>query len=171
MAAAGGPSAQGSMRKVTDLRRDGKVISELDFYDFVVQGDKSKDLQLQAGDVVVFEPVGSRVALAGATDVLAIYELKSPQESVRDLLRYSGGATVLANMSRAQLERIDPAMPKSPRGRGLRPGRHRPVQASSRRRRATLPAISPKFANAVTLKGHVAQPLRYPYRLACASAT
>jgi polysaccharide export outer membrane protein len=40
MAAAGGPGAQGSMRKVT-LRRDGKVVSELDFYDFVVQGDKS----------------------------------------------------------------------------------------------------------------------------------
>ena len=27
----------------------------------------------------------------------------------------------------------------------------------------TLLAISPQFANAVTLKGHVAQPLRYPY--------
>ncbi len=164
MAAAGGPSAQGSMRKVT-LRRDGKVISELDFYDFVVQGDKSKDLQLQAGDVVVFEPVGSRVALAGATDAPAIYELKSPQESVRDLLRYSGGATVLANMSRAQLERIDPAMPKSPRvveDFGLdATGLSKPLRDGDV---LTLLAISPKFANAVTLKGHVAQPLRYPYR-------
>ncbi|QTN23481.1 SLBB domain-containing protein [Rhizobacter sp. AJA081-3] len=164
MAAAGGPGAQGSMRRVT-LRRDGKVVSELDFYDFVVQGDKSKDLQLQAGDVVVFEPAGARVALAGATDAPAIYELKSAQESVRDLLRYSGGATVLANMSRAQLERIDPAMPKSPRqvedfaldATGLtKPLRDGDV--------LTLLAISPKFANAVTLKGHVAQPLRYPYR-------
>ena len=164
MAAAGGPGAQGSMRKVT-LRRDGKVVSELDFYDFVVQGDKSKDLQLQAGDVVVFEPAGARVALAGATDAPAIYELKSPQESVRDLLRYSGGATVLANMNRAQLERIDPAVPKSPRlvedfaldAAGLaKPLRDGDV--------LTLLAISPKFANAVTLKGHVAQPLRYPYR-------
>ena len=27
----------------------------------------------------------------------------------------------------------------------------------------TLLAISPQFANAVTLKGHVAQPLRYPF--------
>jgi polysaccharide biosynthesis/export protein len=164
MAAAGGPGAQGSMRKVT-LRRDGKVLSELDFYDFVVQGDKSKDLQLQAGDVVVFEPVGARVALAGATDAPAIYELKSPQESVRDLLRYSGGATVLANMSRAQLERIDPAMPKSPRvveDFGLdNTGLSKQLRDGDV---LTLLAISPKFANAVTLKGHVAQPLRYPYR-------
>lgn len=164
MAAAGGPGAQGSMRKVT-LRRDGKAISELDFYDFVVQGDKSKDLQLQAGDVVVFEPVGPRVALAGATDAPAIYELKSPQESVRDLLRYSGGATVLANMNRAQLERIDPAMPKSPRlvedFRLDTAGMGKPLRDGDV---LTLLAISPKFANAVTLKGHVAQPLRYPYR-------
>jgi protein involved in polysaccharide export with SLBB domain len=164
MAAAGGPGAQGSMRKVT-LRRDGKAVSELDFYDFVVQGDKSKDLQLQAGDVVVFEPVGPRVALAGATDAPAIYELKSPQESVRDLLRYSGGATVLANMSRAQLERIDPAMPKAPRlveDFGLDAnGLSKPLRDGDV---LTLLAISPKFANAVTLKGHVAQPLRYPYR-------
>ena len=28
----------------------------------------------------------------------------------------------------------------------------------------TLLAISPQFANAVTLRGHVAQPLRYPYK-------
>lgn len=164
MAAAGGPGAQGSMRKVT-LRRDGKVVSELDFYDFVVQGDKSKDLQLQAGDVVVFEPAGARVALAGATDAPAIYELKSAQESVRDLLRYSGGATVLANMNRAQLERIDPAMPKSPRlveDFGLdTAGLAKPLRDGDV---LTLLAISPKFANAVTLKGHVAQPLRYPYR-------
>jgi protein involved in polysaccharide export with SLBB domain len=164
MAAAGGPGAQGSMRKVT-LRRDGQVVSELDFYDFVVQGDKSKDLQLQAGDVVVFQPVGPRVALAGATDASAIFELRSAQETVRDLLRYSGGATVLANMSRAQLERIDPAVPKAPRlveDFGLdATGLSKPLRDGDV---LTLLAISPKFANAVTLKGHVAQPLRYPYR-------
>lgn len=164
MAAAGGPGPQGSLRKVL-LRRDGQVISELDFYDFLVNGDKSKDVQLRAGDVVVFQSAGPRVALFGATDAPAIYELKSRDETVRDLLRYSGGAPVLANLNRAQLERIDPTQPKSPRlveefaldaagqGKALRDGDV-----------LTLLAISPKFANAVTLKGHVAQPLRYPWR-------
>ena len=56
------------------------VISELDVYEFLVQGDKSKDLQLAAGDVVVFQPAGPRVALTGAIDTPAIYELKSAQE-------------------------------------------------------------------------------------------
>ena len=161
--AAGGPGPNGSMRKVL-LRREGKVVSELDIYEFLVQGDKSRDLPLAAGDVVVFQSVGPRVALAGATDSPAIYELRSRDEKLADLLRYAGGAPVLANPSRAQLERIDPANPSAPRfvesfaldGAGLaKPLRDGDV--------LTLLAISPKFANAVTLKGHVAQPLRYPF--------
>ena len=112
--AAGGPSPSGSMRKIL-LRRDGKVISELDVYEFLVQGDKSKDVQLVAGDVVVFQPAGPRVALTGSIDTPAIYELKSAQEPIRELLRYAGGAPVLANPNRVQLERIDPSQPLAKR--------------------------------------------------------
>ncbi len=161
--AAGGPGPNGSMRKVS-LRRDGRVVSELDVYDFLVQGDKSKDLQLVAGDVVVFEPVGPRVALNGELDNAAIYELKGPQEPVSALLRYAGGASVLANQNRAMVERIDPSQARAARfveefridaaglQKALRDGDV-----------VTLLTISPAFANAVTLRGHVAQPLRYPY--------
>jgi len=45
------------MRKIS-LRRNGRVISELDVYEFLVQGDKSRDVQLAAGDVIVFQPAG-----------------------------------------------------------------------------------------------------------------
>jgi protein involved in polysaccharide export with SLBB domain len=162
--AAGGPGPNGSMRKVL-LRRDGRVVSELDIYEFLVQGDKSHDVQLAAGDVVVFQPAGARVALAGALDTPAIYELKTPQEPVREVLRYAGGTPTLANPNRAQLERVDATQPKAARfveefkldGNGL--------QKTLRDGDVlTLLAISPQFANAVTLKGHVAQPLRYPYK-------
>jgi len=162
--AAGGPGPNGSLRKL-GLRRDGQLISELDVYDFLVQGDKSKDVQLAAGDVLVFQPVGPRVALSGALETPAIYELRSPQEPLQDVLRYAGGAPVLANQHRGQLERIDPTQPKAPRvveefkldATGLQ----KPLRDGDV---VTLLAISPAFANAVTLKGHVAQPLRYPYR-------
>jgi polysaccharide export outer membrane protein len=161
---AGGPSPTGSMRKVL-LRRDGKVISELDIYDFLVQGDKSKDLQLAAGDVVVFQPAGPRVALSGALDTPAIYELKSAQEPVGEVLRYAGGTPTLANPNRAQLERIDSSQPKAPRfveEFKLDPtGLQKPLRDGDV---LTLLAISPEFANAVTLRGHVAQPLRYPFK-------
>ena len=105
------------------------------------------------------------MALTGAVDTRAIYELKGAQEPLRDVLRYAGGAPVLANLNKVQLERIDPSQPKAARfveefsldtgglGKTLRDGDV-----------LTLLEISPKFANAVTLKGHVAQPLRYPYK-------
>jgi polysaccharide biosynthesis/export protein len=164
MVAAGGPAPFGSMRKVL-LRRDGRVVSELDVYEFLVQGDKSKDVQLAAGDVVVFQPAGPRVAVHGAIDAPAIYELRSREEPLREVLRYAGGTPVLANLNRAQLERIDPAQAKAARfveefrldGDSLQ----RPLRDGDI---LTLLAISPQFANAVTLRGHVAQPLRYPHR-------
>ena len=58
------------------LRRDGRIVSELDLYDFLVQGDKSRDIQLAAGDVVVLQTAGAHVAVTGAIDSPAIYELK-----------------------------------------------------------------------------------------------
>ncbi|MEO8929404.1 MAG: SLBB domain-containing protein [Caldimonas sp.] len=161
--AAGGPGPAGSMRKIL-LRRDGKVISELDVYDFLVQGDKSKDVQLAAGDVVVFQPAGPRVAITGAIDTPAIYELKSDQEPLKEVLRYAGGAPVLANPNRVQLERIDLAQPLAKRFvetfRLDAAGQQKALRDGDV---LTLLAISPQFANAVTLKGHVAQPLRYPF--------
>ena len=160
---AGGPAPNGSMRKVL-LRRDGKVISELDIYEFLVAGDKSKDVQLAAGDVIVFQPAGARVALNGALDTPAIYELKTPQEPVRQVLRYAGGTPSLANPNKAQLERVDAAQPKAARfveefkldDTGLQ----KPLRDGDV---LTLLPISPQFANAVTLRGPVAQPLRYPF--------
>jgi protein involved in polysaccharide export with SLBB domain len=161
--AAGGPGPSGSMRKVL-LRRNGAVLSELDIYEFLVQGDKSKDVQLIAGDVVVFQPAGARVALNGALDTPAVYELKSAQEPLRDVLRYAGGTRVLTNPNKALLERIDPAL--SPAARYVEEfkldeaGLQRPLRDGDV---LTLLAISPQFANAVTLKGHVAQPLRHAF--------
>lgn len=160
--AAGGPLSSGSMRKI-GLRRDGRIVSELDVYEFLVQGDKSKDVQLMPGDVVVFNAAGPRIALTGAVDTPAIYELRSPQEPLREVLRYAGGAPLLANPNMVQIERVDNTQSASRfveqfklDGNGLQ----KPLRDGDV---VTMLAISPQFANAVTLRGHVAQPLRYPY--------
>ncbi|WP_418317554.1 SLBB domain-containing protein [Piscinibacter sakaiensis] len=161
--AAGGPAPNGSMRRLS-LRRDGKIVSELDIYDFLVTGNKTRDLQLAAGDVIVFHNAGPQVALAGATDSPAIYELRDQTEPVANVLRYAGGASVLANPNRAQLERIDPSS-----GKAARFVEAFQLDVAGMRKQLrdgdilTLLAISPQFANAVTLQGHVAQPLRYPH--------
>ncbi|MFM8691673.1 MAG: SLBB domain-containing protein, partial [Limnohabitans sp.] len=158
--ASGGPSLQGSMRSI-QLKRGGKTVTTLDLYDFIAQGDKSKDAPLQPGDVIMIPPAGPRVALTGATDHAAIYELK-PGSTVQDVLALGGGLPALASTQKALLERIDPAQASAPRqvqslvlqGQGLaQPLRDGDV--------LTLLPISPAFANAVTLQGTVAQPLRH----------
>ena len=69
--ASGGPTANGSMRNI-QLKRGGKTITTLDLYDFIAGGDKTQDMPLLPGDVIVIPPVGPRVAVTGAFDHGAI---------------------------------------------------------------------------------------------------
>ena len=159
----GGPGPNGSMRRV-QLRRGGSVVAELDLYEFIVHGDRSKDVRLQHGDAVVFLPSGPRVAVLGATDAAAVFELKAAGEPLKDILALGGGTRATTNATRAQLERIDAALPRAPRS-----VQSLDLRAASQLRLAdgdvvTLFDIEPEFANAVTLRGNVARPLRYPYK-------
>jgi hypothetical protein len=58
----GGPSNAGSMRNI-QLKRDGRIVGNLDLYDFIARGDRSGDVPLQPGDVIVIPPVGPRAVL------------------------------------------------------------------------------------------------------------
>jgi len=60
----GGPGPQGSLRHI-QVRRNGATITDFDFYDLLIQGDKSKDIRLLAGDVLYIPHVGPLVAIAG----------------------------------------------------------------------------------------------------------
>jgi protein involved in polysaccharide export with SLBB domain len=158
--ASGGPNVNGSMRNI-ELKRGGKSITTLDLYDFISRGDKSRDVALLSGDVIVIPPAGPRVAVSGALDQAAIYELKSTSNSVADILALSGGVPTLATTQRALLERIS-RISTPPRqvqelvlnDQGLR----QPMMDGDV---LTLLGISPAFGNAVTLQGAVADPLRY----------
>lgn len=158
--ASGGPNANGSMRNI-QLKRAGRTITTLDLYDFIAKGDKGRDVALQSGDVIVIPPAGARVAVVGAFDQAAIYEIKSGASMVSDVLSLNGGLPVLTSNRKALLERISPEK-NPPRqvqditldAEGLR----QPLRDGDI---LTLLSISPEFANAVTLQGTVAAPLRY----------
>lgn len=162
--ASGGPNGNGSLRGV-ELKRDGRIVSRLDLYEFLVNGNKGQDTRLQAGDVIVFNAAGPRVAVLGAVDTPGIYELKPGGESIAEVLAYGGGINASTNLRNAQLERIDASDPKAPRTVNS-------VELAGAVGRArlrdgdilTLFAVAPKFANAVTLRGNVATPLRYPHQ-------
>lgn len=153
----GGPSATGSMRHI-QLRRAGKVITEFDVYDLSRRGDKSHDVPLLPGDVIYIPPVGPQVAIIGSVNEPGIYEIKG-DESVSSALEDAGGATNLADDDRVLLERIENhegrevesfALDTSGMQRTLRDGDLLRVYP-----------LSPRFDNAVTLRGNVAQPGRY----------
>jgi protein involved in polysaccharide export with SLBB domain len=157
--ASGGPSANGSMRAI-QLKRGGKTITTLDLYDFIAKGDKSQDLPLLAGDVIVIPPVGPRVAITGAFDQAAIYELKPGSGSVGDILNLGGGVPALAKSKKAVLERINPntSPARSVQEIALNTqGLQSKLQDGDV---LVLLDISPAFANAVTLQGVVADPVR-----------
>ena len=158
--ASGGPSANGSMRNI-ELKRAGKTISTMDLYEFIARGDKSRDLPLMSGDIIVIPPVGPRVAITGAFDQAAIYELKAGGSSVADILALGGGVPSLATTQKALLERITAGSnpPRQVQEMVLdAQGLAQPLKDGDV---LTLLGISPAFANAVTLQGVVAAPLRY----------
>lgn len=103
--AACGPARSGSLRQVRVVR-DGKTVAELDFYDFLLEGDRTQDRQLESGDTVVVPPIGPVVAISGAVKRPAIYELK-PGMRLSDLVRLAGGLTPFAGLDRCHVFRME----------------------------------------------------------------
>jgi protein involved in polysaccharide export with SLBB domain len=156
--ASGGPSKRGSMRNI-QLKRQGKTVTSFDLYDLLASGDKSHDAQLLPGDVIYVAPVGPLVALAGSVNDPAIYELKG-NETFGDLLHYAGGMTTTAGGQHAFVDRIE---------KNVRTTTEFPLNASGMKQELhdgdiiRFLHISPRFDNAIILRGNVAVPGRYPW--------
>jgi protein involved in polysaccharide export with SLBB domain len=160
----GGPAGTGTLRGI-QLRRDGRVITSLDLYKFLVDGDKSADARLLPGDVIVIPSAGPRVALLGSIDKPAIYELGSSQEPLSRLLSYNGSLRALTSQHKVLLERINPAERAAPRTVQERALDSAGLAADVRDGDVvTLFTIGPQFSNAVTLRGNVAAPLRHAFK-------
>ena len=158
--AAGGPSAAGSMRGI-QLKRGNHTVTELDLYDLLLTGDKSRDVALLPGDVIYFPPIGPLAAVAGSVNQPAIFELKG-NPTLGNLVGYAGGMSTVAQSRQATIERIDNRSTRSVEQVNLDfNAAQRPVKDGDL---VSVLAITPKFENAVTLRGNVAYPLRYPHR-------
>ena len=86
---AGGISEGGSLRSVRVIR-DGEQIADVDIYDFLFTGNKSNDISIQEGDVVLVPPYKEIVTVKGGVKREMRYELKEGQ-SLSDLIEYAGG--------------------------------------------------------------------------------
>jgi protein involved in polysaccharide export with SLBB domain len=157
--ASGGPNPQGSLRHI-QVRRDGATITDFDFYDLLIKGDKSKDVRLLPGDVLYIPHVGPLVAISGSVNMPAIYEMKD-DSSLKDLIEAAGDLSNVADTSKITIERfVDHS----------RTALEFPYDEQSR----VLPlkdgdivrvfSIVPRFEDTVTLRGNVANPGRYPWK-------
>ncbi|VUD66446.1 Polysialic acid transport protein KpsD [Thalassocella blandensis] len=102
--ASGGITKIGSLRNV-QLKRAGKVITTLDLYELLLNGDTSKDSRLLPGDVIFIPPIGKTVGLAGPVKRPAIYELKH-EKTVEQVIALAGGLLPTAYVPASKIERI-----------------------------------------------------------------
>ena len=157
---AGGPSAKGSMRGI-QLKRSNKVVTELDLYDLLISGDKSKDAPLLPGDVIYVPPVGALVAISGSVNVPAIFELRK-DGTLAELIAWAGGLASTASGQKATVERIDNHKTRKVDEFNLdAAGRETNLRNGDL---VTIYSVTPRIDNAVSLRGNVAQPGRFPWR-------
>jgi protein involved in polysaccharide export with SLBB domain len=158
--ASGGPSPQGSLRTI-QVRRDGDTITDFDFYDLLIKGDKTKDVRLQSGDVVFFPHVGPLVAISGSVNTPAIYEMKA-NSSLSELIEIAGDLSTVADREKITIDRFVEHR--------ARKTIEFPYDEQSARERlqdgdiVRVLSIVPRFDATVTLRGNVANPGRYPWK-------
>jgi polysaccharide export outer membrane protein len=102
--ASGGVTKVGSLRHV-QLKRDGNLVTELDLYDLLLNGDTSKDRRLLPGDVIFIPPIGKTVGISGEVRRPAIYEIKN-EHKVKQLVNIAGGYLPTAHPASTRVERI-----------------------------------------------------------------
>jgi protein involved in polysaccharide export with SLBB domain len=156
----GGPAPQGSLRHI-QVRRDGATITDFDFYDLLIKGDKSKDVRLQSGDVLYIPHVGPLVAISGSVNTPAIYEVKE-NSTLNDLIEIAGDMSTVADTSKITIDRfVD---------HRARETLEFPYDDQSRAELlkdgdiVRVFSIVPRFVDTVTLRGNVANPGRYPWK-------
>lgn len=101
--AAGGISDIGTLRNIK-VFRSSKEVAQIDVYDYLLNGNAEGDIRLQDNDVIVVGPYECLVNIRGKVKRPMFYEMKN-SETVKQLLRYSGGFSGEAYTKNVRLTR------------------------------------------------------------------
>ena len=99
-----GPTYAGSLRDI-QLIRGGEKIGSIDFYKYLLTGEKPKDQKLQLDDVIFIPRRLKSVTISGEINRSGIYELKS-NEGFLSLISLAGGLKVTSYLDRSQIDRV-----------------------------------------------------------------
>ena len=101
----GGIKESGTLRDI-QLIREGKIISNFDFYQLIVKGKTDTDVQLKNDDIIYVPYRSSSIEVLGEVSKPAIYEVKS-NETVEDLFDFCGGM-LITSTGKIEVLRIMP---------------------------------------------------------------
>jgi protein involved in polysaccharide export with SLBB domain len=99
--AAGGPTENGSFRRI-EILRGNRVISTLDVYDFLLRGDQKGNITLRDQDVIRIPVYEGRVEFDGEVKRPRIFEVLE-NETLADVLNFAGGFTNNAYTGRVKV--------------------------------------------------------------------
>ena len=101
----GGISEIGTLRNIVLKRINGETF-KFDLYKLLINGDRSDDITVEAGDVIIVGPAEQFINLSGQVKRPAIYEILV-NESLNDLINYGLGFTDIANKNNLSLQILD----------------------------------------------------------------
>jgi len=101
---AGGIGSLGSLRSIKVFRQ-GRQVTSVDVYEYILNGRLAGNIHLQDNDVIVVSPYECLVDLDGKVKRPMTYEMR-PNESIATLLKYAGGYTGDANKKTVRVKRI-----------------------------------------------------------------
>ena len=100
---AGGTSTLGTLRSIK-VFRNGRLVTVVDLYDYILNGRLAGNIMLQDNDVIMVEPYHALVGITGNVKRPMFYEMRE-DESVSTLLKYAGGFTGDAHKKSVRLVR------------------------------------------------------------------
>lgn len=100
---AGGITDIGTLRNIK-VSRNGRVITTVDVYDFIVNGRLTGNIMLRDNDVIMVGPYENLVRIEGKVKRPMYYEMKK-NESLKSLLSFAGGFTGDAYKEKVRVER------------------------------------------------------------------
>ena len=157
----GGINDIGSLRNI-QLKRSGKLVTTLDLYDLLINGDSSNDVMLKSGDVVFINSVGDRITVDGEVKRPAIYEL-SANETFESAIKMAGGLLPSAYPSSTVVERFNDKNLRTVRNIDLtnENALYEKVKAGDF---IKVMKTSQLFEDSVTVIGAVARPGKYQWK-------
>jgi polysaccharide biosynthesis/export protein len=167
--AAGGPTQDGSLRRVRHYR--GKeLVQNVDLYDLLLHGVRTDLKRLENGDTILVPPTGPEVKVEGMVRRPAIYELHG-EDTLAQVLQLAGGILPTAALRHIEVQRVEAHEKRTMLSLNIRNPKG---SAAINQHLESFPVhdgdvirifpIAPYNRDAVYLEGHVLRPGRYSYQ-------